>query len=214
MTETYDSEILNCLKINEALWGWLSSFMSLACRLESLQKELLSKVWKIRLHRRNGSHPWGWSGVHVWRARWAGLHPSQGRSDFWQVKPLSPSFHSCKIKNRDWISNFSSALIFWLLKVPARNRIFPGWFRWRDFNKGTPQMCVLVKRTNKEEEGTQRWVKSSAITISMVKTPRKNGVTGTQWEPDLWRRAILYPTPDPGRSHLPGRRKPLPETQS
>lgn len=29
----------------------------------------------------------------------------------------------------------------------------------------------------------------------MVKTPRENGVTGTQWEPDLWRRAFLRPPP-------------------
>lgn len=69
MTETYDSEILNCLKINEALRGGLSSFMPLACKLKSLQKGPLSEVWKVRPQRENQPSTERWSGIQV-RERW------------------------------------------------------------------------------------------------------------------------------------------------
>lgn len=46
--------------------------------------------------------------------------------------------------------------------------------------------------------------KSFCYYISMVKTPRENGVTGTQWEPDLWRRAFLRPPTPEGAIFLGG----------
>lgn len=141
MTETSDSEILHCLKIHEALWGWLSSFISLACWHRILQKEPLSKVRKIRPPRGNWSHRGGGlrcgSQERGWlkKVSWGSFFP---QTQWPQVREaLSGSgFCPCKM----------SPLIFWSARVPVIKRICSRWFELSNFNKVTSYTCVYQVR--------------------------------------------------------------------
>ena len=123
MTETYDSEILNRLKINEAPRGWLSSFMPLACRLKRLQKGPL--FGRSDPTEETGLTPGGGLGCVSQEhglQRWLSLCSFFPEAEWPQAtEALSgPSSCPCKIKKTEqMICKFAPALVILISQGPG-----------------------------------------------------------------------------------------------
>lgn len=164
MTEACDSDILNCLKINEALWGWLSSFMSSACRLQRLQKWLLFKAQKSRLCGRKRAPTLGeeaLSGVHApvaWletQVSWSPVFSGEAGRAF-----SDPDFPPLKNEKETLGIQALPVFIFWLVRGLIRNS-FPFALRMILFvTQAGLDLTVWARLTSNLSHPTQLQMKS------------------------------------------------------